>query len=349
MRIGIPLSYDQDPRSMVALAAELDRTGIDLLTVPEAYSFDSVSVLGAIAVSTSRTRLASSVFNTFSRTPALLAMTAGGLDALSGGRFVLGIGASGPQVVEGFHGLPYRTPLRRARAVAEITRTVWRREALAWSSRDFEIPLSAERGGSGLGKPLRLINSPVRPRIPLLLGAMGDAGVALAAELFEAWEPMFFHPETAPDVFGPSLAAGLARRGPELGPLEIIVQAYAAVVENAEQERMALDRARRHLALYVGGMGAKGANFYTDLVARFGFEAEALEVQDRYLAGDRDGAMAALPDELVRSLSLVGAERDVVERIEAYANAGVGTLLLRPVGEPGTAVRDAAAIVSLAA
>ncbi|BCB83780.1 LLM class F420-dependent oxidoreductase [Phytohabitans suffuscus] len=341
MRIGVPLSYSGGFREAARSVADFEAAGVDVVFVPEAYSFDAVSLLGFLAASTKRMTIASSILNVYSRTPALIAMTAAGLDHVSAGRFMLGIGASGPQVVEGFHGVPYRAPLGRAREVARICRAVWRRETLTFDGDHFHLPLGSDHGGSGLGKALKLINRPERTRIPIMLGAIGDRSVAVAAAEFEAWQPMFFLPEAADRVFGPSLREGAARRDPELGPLDVVAQSYLAVVRDEKERQAALRRVREHLALYIGGMGARSRNFYTTLISRFGFADAASLVQDLYLAGDRDTAAAAVPEALVQGLSLVGGEEEVRERLGAFAAAGVSTLALRPVTEEhGRRVRD---------
>ncbi|GAB3429283.1 LLM class F420-dependent oxidoreductase [Actinophytocola sediminis] len=341
MRIGMPLSYSGAVREFADLARDYEAAGVDVLFAPEAYSFDAVSLLGYLAASTERIGLTSSILNTYSRTPALLAMTAAGLDHVSAGRFTLGIGASGPQVVEGFHGVAYRAPLGRAREVADICRAVWRRETLTHDGTHFHIPLGADRGGTGLGKPLKLINTPVRARVPMMLAAMGDKAVALAAEAFEAWQPMFFLPEAAATAFGAGLLAGAERRDPSLGPLDVVAPTYLAVVATRADEQAALRQVRAHLALYVGGMGARGQNFYTSLVGRFGFPDEAARVQELYLAGRHAEAAAAIPDALVRGTAMVGPPEVVAERLAAFAAAGATTLNLRPLAaEHAQRLRD---------
>jgi F420-dependent oxidoreductase-like protein len=332
MRIGMPLAYSgQGFHQTVDELVDFERAGLDVVFLPEAYTFDAVSQLGYLAARTTRLELASGILNVFSRTPALLAMTAAGLDAVSRGRFTLGLGASGPQVVEGFHGMPYTAPLARTREVVAICRAVWRRDPLRHEGRHFEVPLSRERGGSGLGKPLKLINVPVRERIPMVLAALGPKNVALAAELFEGWEPIFYYPEQAEAAFGQALAEGRARRAADLGPLHVVVDTHVAITDDPDEEQRALDRVRSHLALYIGGMGAKGANFYNDLAGRYGFEAEASLVQDLFLSGRRSEAAAALPEELVRGVCLVGAEGRVRDRIAAFRAAGAGTLNAVPL------------------
>ncbi|WP_409329971.1 LLM class F420-dependent oxidoreductase [Trujillonella humicola] len=350
MRIGMPLSYSGGFAETAAVIGEYEAAGLDILFVPEAYSFDAVSLLGFLAARTTRLELASGILNVYSRTPALLAMTAAGLDHVSGGRFTLGIGASGPQVVEGFHGLPYRAPLGRTREVAQICRAVWRREPLDHRGPQISVPLTAEDGGTGLGKPLKLINRPERARIPMMLAALGPRNVALAAELFEAWEPIFYLPEGAEAAFGEALAEGAARRDPELGPLDVVADVNVLVTEDDDEADRGRERVRRHLALYVGGMGARGKNFYNDLAGRYGYPAEAAKVQELYLDGSKDKAAAALPEELVRGVSLVGPRSYVAERMAAFADAGVTTLNATPLAEDhGGRLRSVATLVELAA
>jgi F420-dependent oxidoreductase-like protein len=268
-------------------------------------------------------------------------MTAAGLDFVSDGRFTLGLGASGPQVIEGFHGVPYAAPLARTREVAQVCRQVWRRELVVHDGTHFQLPLTKQRGGTGLGKPLKLINTPVRARIPLVLAALGPRNVALAAELFEGWEPVFFYPEAAKATFGDAIAEGLSKRDPELGPLDVVVDTHLAIVVGKRQRDAALERVRHHLALYIGGMGAKGKNFYNDLACRYGFEAEARRVQDLFLGGDKKAAARALPEVLVEGVSLVGTRNEVRERVAAFAEAGATTLNAMPLAEEhGQQLRD---------
>ena len=329
MRIGIQASYSGGFQQTAAEIRDLEAAGLDVAMVAEVYTFDAVSQLGYLAAVTERVELMSSIFPIYSRTPALTAMTAAGLDFVSGGRFTLGLGASGPQVIEGWHGVPYDAPLQRTREVVEICRQVWRRERLVHEGPKYTVPLPADQG-TGLGKPLKLINQPVRERIPVLLAALGPKNVELAAEIAEAWEPIWFHPEKAAEVWGASLEAGRAKRDPALGDLQVLVGVPVAIGEDVDALH---DVVRPALALYVGGMGARGKNFYNDLAVRYGYEAEARAVQDLYLDGKKDEAAAALPDELVRAVSLIGPEGYVAERIAAFAEAGVTTLALQPLSE----------------
>ncbi|MEV4383106.1 LLM class F420-dependent oxidoreductase [Streptosporangium sp. NPDC049644] len=322
MRIGLQLGYGRDFRKDAAHVAELEKAGLDLVSVAEAYSFDAVSQLGYLAARTERLELTSGIMQLYSRTPTLTAMTAAGLDYVSKGRFTLGLGASGPQVVEGFHGLRYDAPLGRTRETIEICRQVWRRERVSYSGRHYQVPLPAE-AGTGLGKPLKLINHPVRERIPVSVAAIGPKNVALVAEVAEGWEPIFFHPEKAHEVWGESLAAGRAKRSPELGELDISVGIHVAFTENEVELETFLDEVRPQLALYIGGMGARGKNFYHDLACRYGYEDAARSIQDAYLAGRKKEAAAAVPDDLVRAISLIGPSAFIEERLAALRAAGV--------------------------
>lgn len=327
MRIGMPLSYSGDFKESIALLRDYERAGLDIVFVPEAYSFDAISRLGFIAARTEHLEIASGILQIYTRTPTLTAMTAAGLDHVSDGRFTLGIGASGPQVIEGFHGQPYTAPLARTREIVEICRSVWRREKVVHEGRHYQIPLPPEQG-TGLGRPLKLINHPVRERIPIVLAAIGPKNVAMAAEITEGWMPMFFHPERAAEVWGPALAEGAARRDPALGALDVVVSPPLAIGEDVDG---LLDLARPQIALYIGGMGARGHNFYNDLARRYGYEAAAATIQDLYLSGRKDEAAAAVPADLLRATSLIGPASHVAERLAAFRDAGVTTLQVRPL------------------
>lgn len=333
MRIGTQASYSGGFTQTAAELRDLESAGLDVAAVAEVYTFDAVSQLGYLAAVTERVELLSAIFPIYSRTPALTAMTAAGLDFVSNGRFTLGLGASGPQVIEGWHGVPYDAPLQRTREVVEICRKVWRRERVEHHGKKYDIPL-AEGQGTGLGKPLKLINTPVRERIPIMLAALGPKNVELCAEIAEAWEPIFFMPERAESVWGEALAAGKAKRDPGLGDLQIITGVPVAIGDGLDEAAL-MDRVRPGLALYIGGMGARGKNFYNDLAVRYGFEAEAKEIQDLYLDGKKDEAAGKVPDELVRATSLIGPESHVAERVAAFREAGVTTLMLQPLdGSP---------------
>lgn len=331
MRIGLAINYAGGFKEVAAEVADLERAGLDIVFVPEAYSFDAVSALGYLAASTDRVQLASGILQLYTRTPTLTAMTAAGLDYVSDGRFTLGLGASGPQVIEGFHGVPYDAPIGRTREVIEICRQVWRRETLNYQGKYYTVPLPPERG-TGLGKSLKLINHPVRERIPILIAALGPKNVELAAELAEGWQPIFYLPEKAHDVWGDALAAGKANRDPALGELEVYAGPTLAIGENVEPLR---EFVKPHLALYIGGMGAKGKNFYHTLATRYGYGPQADRIQELYLSGDKKGAAKAVPDELVRDVNLIGTKEFVKERVAAFRAAGVTTLNVVPIA--GTA------------
>jgi F420-dependent oxidoreductase-like protein len=330
MRIGMSLNYAGGFAETVEELADYERAGLDIVFVPEAYSYDAVSQLGFIAARTTRLQIASGILQLYSRTPALTAMTAAGLDYVSNGRFVLGIGASGPQVIEGWHGVPYDFPLGRTREIVEICRKVWARERLEYQGKHYQIPLPAGQG-TGLGKALKLINHPVRDHIPVVLAAIGPKNVELAAELAEGWEPIFYLPEKAGEVWGGALAAGQAKRDPALGPLEVFAQAALAIGDDVSGY---IDLIKPMLALYVGGMGAprdKGPNFYFNLATRYGYGSDAEKIQDAYQAGRKDEAAGYVPHELVERISLIGTEDFVRERVAALRESGVTTLNVTPL------------------
>ncbi|SUE02553.1 oxidoreductase [Prescottella equi] len=321
------LNYSGGFAETVEEVADLERAGLDIVFVPEAYSFDAVSQIGYLAAKTSTVELASGIFQIYTRTPSLTAMTAAGLDYVSNGRFVMGIGASGPQVIEGFHGVKYDAPLGRTRELVDICRQVWRREKVEYQGKYYKVPLPADQG-TGLGKPLKLINHPVRDRIPIVIASLGPKNVALTAEIAEGWEPIFFHPEKADAVWGDALATGKVKRDPSLGDLQIYASPALAIGDDVEPM---LEWIKPNLALYIGGMGAKGKNFYNDLACRYGYEEEAEKIQDLYLAGKKAEATAAVPDDLVRAISLIGTESFVKERVAAFAAAGATTLNVMPL------------------
>ncbi|MFR9750064.1 LLM class F420-dependent oxidoreductase [Nocardia sp. 004] len=331
MRIGLSINYSGGFKEAAAEVADLERAGLDIVFVPEAYSFDAVSALGYLAAKTTRLQLASGILQLYTRTPSLTAMTAAGLDFVSEGRYVLGLGASGPQVIEGFHGVPYDAPIGRTRELVEICRKVWRRERLEYQGKHYQIPLPAGQG-TGLGKPLKLINHPVRERVPVLLAALGPKNVQLAAEIAEGWQPIFFLPEQAQQIWGDSLAAGFAKRDPALGELDVYAGPALAIGENVEP---LLEFVKPHLALYIGGMGAKGKNFYHTLATKYGYGAEADRIQELYLAGEKEAAAKVVPDALARDISLIGPAGYVKERVAAFKEAGATALNVVPMA--GTA------------
>ena len=334
MRITTSLNYATDPQTAASQARELEAAGVDRIWIPEAYGFDAVSLLGYLAASTSTVELASGILNTYSRTPALLAQTAAGLDALSGGRFILGLGASGPQVIEGFHGMPYDRPLTRMKEIIQICRSAWRREPLVHEGRVFTLPLPADQG-TGLGKPLKIINHLKRSNIPIYIAALGQKSVEETAATCEGWLPFLVYPERMDQVWGDAVRAGLSRRADSLGDFDVVAGGLVAIGDDAAQYR---DYARPMAALYIGGMGARGKNFYNDVCRDYGFADEAIAVQDAYLDGRKEEAAGLLPDALIENTTLCGDEAYVVDRLAAYSEAGVTSLNVTPVGGEPAAV-----------
>jgi F420-dependent oxidoreductase-like protein len=258
-------------------------------------------------------------------------MTAATLDHLSGGRLILGLGVSGPQVVEGWHGVAYGKPLGRTREYVEIVRAILRRERpLEHHGEHYDIPL---RGGTGLGKPIKLILHPLRREIPIYLAAIGPRNVALAAEIADGWLPMFFSPYRR-TVFEQALAEGLARRSAQrrASPLEIAPTAIVALGDDLARCRAAV---KPTLALYLGGMGAAGRNFYYDLACRYGYQAAAQKIQTYYLSGQKEEAVASVPDELVDEVALCGPKARIRERLQVWKEAGVSSLICG-TADPGT-------------
>jgi F420-dependent oxidoreductase-like protein len=328
MQVSMQLSYSGGFKESAEQVSELEKAGLDLAWVAEAYGFDGVSLMGYLAASTETVQIASGILPIYTRTPTLLAMTAAGVDALSDGRCHLGLGASGPQVIEGWHGVTYDKPLARTREIVDICRKVWAREdRLTADGPLYPLPLP-EGQGTGLGKPLKIIAHPVRPRIPIWIASLGPKNVEVTAEIADGWMPLFFHPEKAKDVWGDDLARGAEKRSADLGPLMINAGGLVAIGDDVASMR---DFARPMIALYVGGMGAKGRNFYNDLVCRYGFEAEAAEIQDLYLAGKKQEAAAIVPEALLEATSLCGPAGYVKEKIAAFAEAGVTHLNIIPV------------------
>ncbi len=328
MKVGTTVGMRDDPDTFAAQARRLEDAGVDYLWTGEAYSADAVSTMGFLAAVTKKAQIGSSILPLYSRTPTLLAMTAVGIDRLSRGRCILGLGASGPQVIEGFHGVPYDAPLGRTREIIDICRSVWRRERLVHDGASYHVPLP-EGQGTGLGKALKIMDHPVRERIPIYVASLGPKNVEMTAELAEGWLPLHYWPERAHELWGSSLRAGLAARPADLGPLEIVAGGSLAIGDDVEHLR---ERDRPMLALYYGGMGAKGKNFYNDVLARYGYEKEAEQIQDAYLGGDRARAAALVPAELVAGMSLVGDAGYLKDRVAAYRDTGVTVLNVQPIG-----------------
>jgi F420-dependent oxidoreductase-like protein len=337
MKISMTLNYAGGFEESARQAADLEQAGLDVVWVAEAYSFDAPSFMGYLAAKTQRVHIGSAILPIYSRTPTLIAMTAAGVDAISGGRCELGLGASGPQVIEGFHGVPYDRPLARTREIIDVCRKVWAREQpLTHDGAAYHIPLPPEQG-TGLGKALKIINHPVRPRIAIWVAALGEKNVAMTAEVADGWLPIFFMPERAKEVFGPSLAAGAAKRDPSLDTLQIAAGGIFAIGEEKDVAPIR-ELGRGAAALYIGGMGAKGRNFYNALACRYGFEKEAVEIQELYLSGQKKEAAALVPAELLEATSLCGPESYIKEKVATLAEAGVTHLNVNPVGSDPVAM-----------
>lgn len=329
MRLSTTLSYAGDPRAAAEEVVRLEDAGLDVIWVAEAYGFDSPTLMGYLAARTERVQIGAGILNVFSRTPALLAQTAAGLDNISGGRAILGLGASGPQVIEGWHGMPYTRPLTRTTEVIEVVRAGLRREKLVYDGRTITLPLPPEQG-TGLGKPLKMLTRPERDSVPIYVASLGAKSVQETARIADGWLPFLFSPEGADRVWGEAWRAGLAERSPDLAPLEVVAGGMVAIGEDVKGM---LDLARPHAALYIGGMGAREKNFYNDLARSYGFEAEAAEIQELYLTGRKAEAEAAVPVKLLEQTNLVGPESYVRERIAAFAEAGVTMLNVVPLGD----------------
>jgi F420-dependent oxidoreductase-like protein len=323
VKLGISVGYappGTNPAELVSFVQEAEQLGYDSAWASEAWGTDAVTVLAWLAASTTRIKLGSAIMQIPGRTPANTAMTAATLDLMSGGRFILGLGTSGPQVVEGWHGEPWGKPLAKTREYVEIVRAALRREVVEHDGEHYQIPYTGP-GASGLGRPLKLMLRPLRTDIPIFLAAIGPKNVALAAEIADGWLPIFVVPERFDDVFGASIASA-----PDA--FEIAATVTVLVGDDVAALRDAL---KPHVALYVGGMGAKGKNFYNALVRRYGWEAEAERIQDLYLGGKKRDAIAAVPDELVDAVALVGPKERIAERLDAWRATPVTTLI---VGSP---------------
>lgn len=334
MKLGMQIDYSGGFKESAKRVADYEKAGLDIAWVAEAYGFDAATFMGYLAATTESITIASGILPIYTRTPTLIAMTAAGMDALTDGRFILGLGASGPQVIEGFHGVRYDAPLGRTREIIDICRQVWKRERVEYDGRYYTLPLPADRG-TGLGKPLKIIAKPVREEIPIWIASLGPKNVEMTAEVANGWLPIFFMPERADEVWGADLAAGRAKRAPELGPLEIAAGGLVAIGDDAGD---IAELSRPMVALYVGGMGAKGRNFYNDLMCRYGYEAEAAKIQDLYLEGKKDEAAAIVPKEFLELTNLCGPEGFVRDRLEAFKEAGVSVLNIIPVGDNPTAM-----------
>ena len=327
MRISLQLNYAGSITESIRELKEYEKRGLDIVWVPEAYGFDSATLMGYIASVTEKIEIASGIIPIYSRTPALIAQTIAGLDQLSQGRAILGLGASGPQVVEGWHGVEYDRPIARTKEIIEICRKVWSRETLVHDG-IYKIPLPRDKG-TGLGKPLKLINKPLRAEIPIFVAALGAKNVEMTFSVADGWLPIFFIPEKSEQVWGGAVKAGLSSRDSNLGSPEVVAGGMLAIGENLEGLR---DLGRGELALYIGGMGARGRNFYFDLAVKYGYGKEAEAIQTLYLDGDKDGAMSMVPAELLELTSLIGDVSYIKDRLAAYKQSGVTILNVTPVG-----------------
>jgi len=328
MELGVNLGYfgmgmDADN---VAVAQEAERLGYAVVWVAEAYGSDAPSVLSWVGAKTERIGLGAAVMQIPARTPAMTAMTAATLDTLSGGRFRLGLGVSGPQVSEGWHGVRFAAPLARTREYVDIVRMALRRERVAYAGKHFTLPLP-----DGPGKALKLTIRPPRPDLPVYLAAVGPKNLELAGEIADGWLAIFFSPEHSGDLVA-SVAAGARRagRGTADNPLagfDIAPTVPVCITDDVEAAAAAVSG---YAALYVGGMGSREKNFYNQLACRMGFEDAAHRVQELYLAGRHRDAAAAVPFEFIDSTSLIGPRERIRERLQRYADAGVGTLSVAP-------------------
>jgi F420-dependent oxidoreductase-like protein len=306
---------------------DVESMGYRCIWAAEAYGSDAATVLGAISAHTTRIGIGTAIMQMPARTPAMTAMTAATLDDLSGGRFRLGLGLSGPQVVEGWHGVAYGRPLQRTREYVDIVRAALERSGpLQYRGEEYQIPFAGD-GATGLGKALKLMG-PAHPDVPVYLAAIGPRNVSLTAEVADGWLPAFYSPERAGDVFEFSLAAGFdrSREGPsKRARFDTVATVQAVITDDMSAGR---DQVRPAIALYLGGMGARGANFYNELARRYGFERAAESVQDLYLGGDKAGAVAAVPDELVDEVALVGPVEAVRDRLDVWRASGVSALAI---------------------
>ena len=327
MKLGLNLGYwgAHAPTHRVSLAQEAERLGFDSVWTAEAYGSDTITPLTWIAAQTTRIKVGTSIMQMTARAPAVTAMTAVTLDMLTGGRMILGIGASGPQVVEGWHGVPFGKPMTRAREYISILRKVIaREESLTHRGEHYQIPTPH---GSGLGKPLKLIVHPVRREIPIYVGASGPKNIAMTAELADGWLAPFFSPERM-HVYNEYLDAGFAK-APEKDRSQFKILASPPVVMGSDLQAC-LDKVKPKLALYFGGMGARSKNFHYNLACRYGYEADAKKIQDLYLDHKKAEAIAAVPNALVDETALCGPKERIVERLEAWKACGLDTMTCDP-------------------
>jgi F420-dependent oxidoreductase-like protein len=347
MRIGLFLAYWPwfSPEEQVELAILGDELGLDSVWISEAWGQDAVSVLGLLAARTERIALGSGLLQIPARAPTATAMAAATLDVLSGGRFRLGLGVSGPQVSEGWYGVSFAKPLARTREYVEIVRRALAREPLRHEGEAFTLPLDEAHGGSGLGKPLKLLAKPVSQRIPIYLGAIGPRALEQTGEIADGWLPFMFNP-AHPDVMLDAVARGAERAGRSLH-VDVDVSPVVPIAVDADPGA-ARAMGKPWLAFYLGAMGAKTKNFYVDLAERYGFGASARACQEAALAGDRAGAVAAITDELIDASAICCTPEELPVRLAAYAAAGADSLIAVPTGDKAAVVRALGAAVTVA-
>jgi F420-dependent oxidoreductase-like protein len=317
----------------LSIAAQADEAGLDGVWVSEAWGQDAVSILAILADRTKRIHLGSALMQIPARPPTTAAMAAATIDVISGGRFRMGLGVSGPQVSEGWYGVPFTRPLARTREYVEIVRKAWARELVAYEGEEFRLP-SAE--GTGLGKPLRLMIAPAQDSIPVYLGAIGPRAIVQTGEIADGWLPAFFNPHDAADLLA-GLDEGLERSGRTRSNVDIAPLVPVSVHEDLREAQQAV---RPFIAFYLGGMGAKGKNFYVDLCEKYGFGAEANEIQDRFLAGDRMGAVNAVTEDIIEVGSIACEPGDLETKLAAYGEAGADSLVAMVFGTEREATID---------
>lgn len=340
MKLGYNTGYwgAGPPAGVAEAIAECDRLGFEHIWTAEAYGSDALTPLAWWGAATTNVKLGTAIVQMSARTPSATAMAAITMDHLSNGRFILGLGASGPQVVEGWYGQPYPRPLARTREYIDIVRQIIARKApLEFSGDHYEMPYS---GGTGLGKPLKSTVHPVRDDIPIYLAAEGPKNVALSAEICDGWLPLFFAPKDN-DFYKQALQTGFDKAGRH-GWDDFEVACTVSIVPGDDVEACA-DRMRPMIALYVGGMGAKGQNFHYDVFARMGFEAECDRIQELYLAGNKKDAIAAVPTEMVEAISLIGPPAKIKDELAMWDESVVDTML---IAGPIELVRLASELVS---
>lgn len=325
MRLGIMTGYSGSKIELpMDLILEADKLGYYAVWTSEAYGSDSITPLAWIGALTKQIKLGTAIMQMPARTPAMTAMTAITLDQLSGGRMLLGLGLSGPQVVEGWHGTAYGKPLGKSREYVEIMRKIFaREEALVHDGEHYQIPY-AEKDATGLGKPLKSIIHG-RPDIPIYLASIGPKNVTLTAEIADGWLPIFFSPDKYSETYQQYVDAGFAKAGQGKSIEDFDIAPSVTVILEEDLE-MAYNQMKPQLALYIGGMGAKGKNFYFDLACRYGFEAEAETIQNLYLSGDRGGAMMAVPNDLIDEVALIGSKDRIKDRVQLWKDSPITTM-----------------------